>query len=223
MPTITAPPHAPEATPAAPPPPDRLLYRIPVDKYEAMVDADILNERAGSNSIEGVLVQKMVKKPDHDEGSEGTWRRHPRRRTHGLARPHREAGADTRPRQRARARHLRGPWLPATTAGEPGPDDVALVVEVAQSSVAADRALAATYGGGQIPAYWIVNVVDRQIEVYSNPKDGVYPPPRMIAAAGLVDLVIDGQVVAQIPAADLLPLADEGQQGVPHDHDLSEK
>ena len=87
---------------------------------------------------------------------------------------------------------------------DPDPADVALVVEVARSSLAADRTLAVTYGGGPIPYYWIVNVFDRQIEVYANPVDGTYAPPAIVPESGSVDLVIDGRVVAQIPAAELL-------------------
>lgn len=87
---------------------------------------------------------------------------------------------------------------------DPGPAEVALVVEVSRSSLAAARSLALTYGGGQIPAYWIVNVIDRQIEVYANPVNGVYPPPVIVPELGFVELVSDGQVVAQIPAAELL-------------------
>ena len=82
---------------------------------------------------------------------------------------------------------------------DPGPDDVALVVEVSDSTIVADRIMATTYGGDRIPAYWIVNVIDRQIEVYANPVDGVYPPPIIVPETGAVDLIIDGQVVAGSP------------------------
>jgi hypothetical protein len=57
----------------------------------------------------------------------------------------------------------------------PGPAEVGLVVEVADSSVEDDRAMAITYGGGGIPVYWLVNVRDGQIEVYTEPS-GLSPP-----------------------------------------------
>ena len=57
-------------------------------------------------------------------------------------------------------------------------DEVALVVEVSKSSVYDDRALAPTYGAAGIPVYWIVNVKDRQLEVYANPVGGSCPAPR---------------------------------------------
>ena len=52
----------------------------------------------------------------------------------------------------------------------PGPDDVPLVVEVADSSVEDDREMTVTYGGGGIPVYWLVNIPDRQLEVYTEPS-----------------------------------------------------
>ena len=48
-----------------------------------------------------------------------------------------------------------------------------LVVEVVRCDVAqTDRALAATYGGGGVPAYWIVNLIDRQLEASRPPDRG---------------------------------------------------
>ena len=57
---------------------------------------------------------------------------------------------------------------------DPGPEDLALVVEVSDTTVLADRAMAATYIGGGIPLYWLVNVRDRQLEVYT-PSTGASP------------------------------------------------
>ena len=56
------------------------------------------------------------------------------------------------------------------------------VVEVTRwDDLDLDRALAATYAGGGIPTYWIVNIKGRQLEVYSDPQDGAYPCPRSSA------------------------------------------
>ena len=92
----------------------------------------------------------------------------------------------------------------------PGPEDIALVVEVTRSTVAKDRALARVYGPGGIPVYWIVNLPKRRLEVYSHPVPltpiaRVYPAPVILGETESVDLTIEGQVVGQIPVADLLP------------------
>src|SRR5262249_23656280 len=79
------------------------------------------------------------------------------------------------------------------TDHHPGPGDVALVVEVTRSSVAKDRKLARVYCAGDIPAYWIVNLLRRQLEVYEAPVGGRYAPPRILSELQAVELTIGGQ------------------------------
>ena len=50
----------------------------------------------------------------------------------------------------------------------------ALVVEVAVTSIAEDRALAEVYAEAGIEEYWIVLPRERQIEVYRGPESGRY-------------------------------------------------
>jgi Uma2 family endonuclease len=53
---------------------------------------------------------------------------------------------------------------------EDHPDRVALVIEVAESSLAFDRSQKASlYARGGVEDYWIVNVVDGVLEVYRDP------------------------------------------------------
>jgi Uma2 family endonuclease len=52
----------------------------------------------------------------------------------------------------------------------PGPEDLRLIVEVSETSLASDRDYKQTRNAtAGIPLYWIVNLVDRQLEVYSDP------------------------------------------------------
>ena len=83
----------------------------------------------------------------------------------------------------------------------PGPDDLALVVEVSQWTLQADRALAETYIGGGIPVYWLLNLRDRQLEAYTPGNS----EPAIFAENEFVDLVIAGAAVGRIAVADLLP------------------
>ena len=64
------------------------------------------------------------------------------------------------------------------------------------------------YAAGGIPAYWIINLPRRQLEVYELPSGGQYPPVRILRETETVDLVIDGQPVGQIFVAELLPRKD---------------
>jgi Uma2 family endonuclease len=60
-------------------------------------------------------------------------------------------------------------------ATPPGADEVFLVIEVADSSLAGDRGEKADlYAEAGIPDYWIVNLVDDCIEIRREPKGGRY-------------------------------------------------
>ena len=49
-------------------------------------------------------------------------------------------------------------------------EDMALVIEVADFSLPRDRShKARIYAAAAVPVYWIINLVDHQVEVYSNP------------------------------------------------------
>lgn len=55
-------------------------------------------------------------------------------------------------------------------SGHPTPEDIFLVVEIADSSLDYDRDVKMPlYGEAGIPHYWIFNVVANQVEAYSEP------------------------------------------------------
>ncbi len=50
-----------------------------------------------------------------------------------------------------------------------------LIVEVSDSSLAYDRGKKARlYATSTVPEYWVVNIIEQVIEVYTQPKDGAY-------------------------------------------------
>jgi Uma2 family endonuclease len=51
----------------------------------------------------------------------------------------------------------------------PHPNAAVLLIEVADSSVELDQEMAFDYAAALVPEYWIVNMRDRQIEVYREP------------------------------------------------------
>lgn len=62
------------------------------------------------------------------------------------------------------------------------PGEAYLIVEVAQSSLSRDRGLKRSiYARSGVPEYWVVNLIDKSIEVYSHPCDGDYEFKRSIA------------------------------------------
>ena len=65
------------------------------------------------------------------------------------------------------------------------------------------------YAAAGVPLYWIINLVDDQIEVYTQPT-GPDPVPdyqmrQDYKGSDLVPLVIDGIELGPIPGCDLLP------------------
>jgi hypothetical protein len=96
----------------------------------------------------------------------------------------------------------------------PEPADVALIIEVADSSLRQDRDLMPIYGGGVVPTSWIVNLSDREVEVYSHPFQAGYRSRQVFDASQEVPLVIDGSEIGRIAVADILPQ----RVIVPHAH-----
>lgn len=92
----------------------------------------------------------------------------------------------------------------------PIPSEVGLVVEVAESSLEADRRdKARLYARAGIARYWIVNLVDRCIETHEQPAevDGVpcYRQVKSWPAGQSVALELDGRPIATLAVDDLLP------------------
>jgi Uma2 family endonuclease len=101
---------------------------------------------------------------------------------------------------------VRGDDPRANKERHPGPDDVALLVEVAESSLGFDqRAKLRIYAAAGIPYYWIVNLVDGQLEVYSDPDSTGYRSRQDLGPEEQVALVIDRREVGRLTVADLLP------------------
>lgn len=182
-------------------PEGRAPYRFSVEKYEEMVRLGLFSKRDRIELIEGQLVEKMTKNPPHAVAVglclDAIGPAVPRGWHIRIEAPVRIPTRSSEPEPDVSVvRGNRRDWLQA----HPGPGAIALIVEAADSSLDADRDLAPTYIGGGIPVYWIVNIRDRQLEVYTAAGRAV------LGEADTADLIIDGQVVARIAVADLLPL-----------------
>jgi Uma2 family endonuclease len=88
----------------------------------------------------------------------------------------------------------------------PGPEDIALVVEVSETTLDRDRGpkLAASARGG-IAHYWIINLVARQIEDYSNPTDCAYHSVQVFTPGQNIPVLFEGIEMGRIGATSLLP------------------
>lgn len=87
--------------------------------------------------------------------------------------------------------------------------DFGIVIEVADSSLDGDRrAKGRLYARCRLPVYWIVNVEDKQVEVYTDPDPAANPPAyrnrKDYRPGDNVPIVLDGQPVGTIPVAELI-------------------
>jgi Uma2 family endonuclease len=181
------------------------LYQMTVDQYESLVESGAFTKRDRLHLINGLLVAKMTQGDPHCTADD-------------LCRIELSAvlplGWYVRPDKPVRIPLYNEPEPDqAVVRGTirdysdhpPGPEDVALIAEIASSSLAEDRKMASVYGNASIPVYWIVNLVDRQVEVFWNPRKNGYADHKVYLPGDTVPVVIDGQVVGQIAVDDLLP------------------
>ena len=182
------------------------LYRLTVEQYEAMVDSGIFTGRDKVQLINGYLVAKMTQNTPHATADDlcgdllncvippGWYVR--------VAKPIRlpAESSELEPDRCVVRGSIRD-----YSAQHPGPADLALVVQVADSSLDDDRMQADIYGRAGIPVYWIINLIDRQVEVYSNPGPSGYQLLEVFVPPHVLTVMIDGVEVGEIPVAEILP------------------
>jgi len=192
--------------PAVPADPIWHLNRNP---YHAMIRAGILAEDDPVELLEGWLVAKMPKNPPH-------------RLSTGLTRTALErvvpAGwyvdtqepvtlEDSEPEPGVAV--VRG--KPRRYASRhPGPQNVALLVEVAEASLERDRGTKKRlYAAARIPIYWIIDLLENRVEVYTNPSGPAEQPEygtcHVYGASDMIPVVIEGSDVGRITVRELLP------------------
>jgi Uma2 family endonuclease len=90
----------------------------------------------------------------------------------------------------------------------PGAGDVGLVVELSLTSLKFDTGIKlAAYASAGIPAYWVVNLVDGVVIVYSDPilSESRYASVATVKRGESFAFVLGGTQIDPIAASDLLP------------------
>ncbi|HET6574997.1 MAG TPA: Uma2 family endonuclease [Fimbriiglobus sp.] len=188
---------------------DASLSRWTVRQYQRMVETGILTVDDKVELLENYVVLKMPRNPPHDSTIQ---------RMLGVLFRACPAGwslrvqsaialADSQPEPDFS--FVRG-TADDYMARHPGPADAGLLIEVADSSLLRDlQDKTRIYARAGIPVYWVVNLVDRKVEVFSDPDPSATPPAYRTRQAydpgDPVPLVLDGAAVGSVPAADLLP------------------
>ena len=92
--------------------------------------------------------------------------------------------------------------------GHPTVHDLSCVIEVSDSSLAADRtSKLQRYARAGIPQYVIENLVDDQVEVHENPDraNGTYGTRTLLRAGDTLELLLPGGGRLAVDIGDLLP------------------
>ena len=188
--------------------PGNEFWRLSLKQYHDMVHQGILTEDAPVELWEGLLVKKMTKSRAHCLATELARAALTPRVPVGWHLEAQESVTLLRSEFEPDIVIVRG--TPRDYDENPGAADLALVIEIADSSLARDRGFKkAIYATAGIPVYWIVNLVEQRIEVYSNTgtatDENDYRQRRDYGQADDVPLVIGEQEVARIPVRELLP------------------
>ena len=189
--------------------PNDLIWRLSIEQYHAIIQAGILTDDDSVELLEGWLVFKMPKNP-----------------------PHR---VTTRLVRTALENILPRGWYvdsqePITLSNSepepdivvvrgdtrqyldrhPGAEDIALIIEVSDTTLQRDRTVKkGIYARAGISIYWILNLVEEQVEVYSQPLVEVEQPDYSqrldFGRSAVIPIIIEGIEIGAIAVDALLP------------------
>jgi Uma2 family endonuclease len=177
--------------------------RISVADYERMITAGILTEDHKVELIRGEILAKMAIGDPHIAAVNRLTRLFIRAvgGTAIVSVQNPIMLADSEPEPDV---SLLRPKADDYASGKPQPADVLLVIEVADSSLDRDRNVKGPlYAENGITEYWIVNLIDRCLEVHRQPRpDGTYGDFRTLRPGDTTDVAaLPGVSVA---VADIL-------------------
>ena len=183
------------------------VWRFSVGEYHQLIAAGVLEEDAAVELLEGWIVPKMARGSRHDASMSAL---------HGAI------------GRQLSGWHVRVQSALTTSNSEPEPDlaivegeplryfdchptpgDAALVAEVSETSLAHDRDVKGrVFAAARIAVYWVVNLVDRRIEVYTLPVGSGgqtrYSQRDDFVAGQSVPLVVGGKTLTAIAVNDVL-------------------
>ncbi|MEG3833482.1 Uma2 family endonuclease [Microcoleus sp. Z1_C3] len=189
--------------------PNDLILRLSIEQYHAIIQAGILTDDDSVELLEGWLVFKMPKNP-----------------------PHR---VTTRLVRTALENILPPGWYvdsqePITLSNSepepdivvvrgdtrqyldrhPGAEDIALIIEVSDTTLQRDRTVKKRiYARAGIAIYWIVNLVEGLVDVYSQPIAEVEQPDYSqrldFGRSAVIPIIIEGREIGAIAVDALLP------------------
>jgi Uma2 family endonuclease len=191
----------PEPTPFTP-------RRFTVAEYLRMAETGILTDEDRVELLEGVITPKMTRNPPHDSAimliedelrpliPKGWAIRVQSAVVTDDSVPEPDVAVVRGTARDFRRRH-------------PQPSDIVLAMEVAESSLQRDRQKIRIYARAGVPNYWILNLVDEQLEVHTSPAGPIEAPAYQQATVyrrgDRVPIPAEISADADILVDDLLP------------------
>lgn len=185
------------------------IFRLSVEQFHEMIQRGILTEDDPVELLEGMLVEKMPKQPAHSGVTRKARMNLEKIVPAGWFVDSQEpiTTEDSEPEPDLAV--IRGKAEDYMN-NHPTPKDVGMIGEIAESSLTRDRgSKKRLYARANIPIYWIINLVDRKVEVYSAPgvagNSADYAQRQDYAENDEIPLVLDGVEICRLVVSLLLP------------------
>ena len=205
-------------TPVAPPPQPTGLHlsaallrlrRFTRAEYHRLGELGVIGPDERVELLDGLIVEKPMKGPPHQGATRRLAARMPRLLPAGWFIQTQDVVGLAASEPEPDAAILRGNET-SYDSRQPDPADVGIVIVVADSTLRTDRReKGRLYAQAGIAVYWIVNVADGQIEVYTDPDPAASPPAYAshtdYRVGQDVPIVLDSAMAGSIPVADLIP------------------
>ncbi len=180
------------------------LRRFSVAEYHKMIKNGILTAEDRVELLEGWIVKKMPQNPPHSSSVTRANRRLarilPEHWTLRVQMPITLRESEPEPDIVL----ARGPE-DFYDRRHPKPADIAVLMEFADSTLVDDRNYKCVlYAQERIPEFWLVNLVDKKIEVYTKPYAGKYQKTLEYLSRETIPLILDGVKIDEILVSDLL-------------------
>lgn len=193
-----------------PTPPERIvnnpfwIRQFTVAQYHQMIEAGIFASNSRVELLEGWIVNKMSQNPPHRGSVSRVVKRVsrilPDDWTMSVQGPITLSDSEPEPDiTLARGEES------AYDTRHPGPADIGVLIEVGDSSVLADRRYkGALYAKEKIAEFWLIDLVERHLEVSTKPRGGKFQKKVLYTEGETVPLILDGVTVANIPVSELM-------------------
>jgi hypothetical protein len=189
--------------------PNDPIWQLRIEQYHQMIQTGILTDEDPVELLEGWLVTKMPKNPPHRLTTQLT-----REALAALVPPgyyvdDQEPLTTDESEPEPNIMIVRGQRRDYHDH-HPGPHDIAVVIEVSDTTLQRDRTLKKQiYARGSIPIYWIINLGEQQIECYSRPSGPAehpdYQQRQDYSATTDIPVQLGEDLIGHLAVAELLP------------------